>query len=526
MLKKYHEFVPKSITFLKKYNFNFFKKDLFAGVTVGIVAFPLAMAFAIASGVSPERGLYTAIVAGFLIAFLGGTRVQIGGPTGAFVVVVYGIIERQGYDGLVLATLIASFFLIGMGVMRLGNLIKYIPHPLVVGFTTGIAGIVFTAQIKDFFGLQTGPMPAAFLQKWEIYFHCIDTFDPWSIGVAIASLGIILLARRYLSSLPWGIIAIVLATTLCYLLDIPVDTISSRFGTLPTSLPFPSLPSNFSRVFELIPDALTIAFLAGVESLFSAMIADNLTGFRHKSNCELIAQGFANMASALFGGMPATAAIARTATNIKSGAETPVAGMIHAAVVFLIMVSFSQIAGYIPLAALSAVLMVVAWNMSELSHFWQLLKAPKGDVAILLTSFTLTLLVDITVAVEAGMVLAAFLFLKKMSNQEHVILKEQAPIAPDVTLYEMKGPFFFGVADRLKDVIRRMEEGELSDSATCFVLRMKDVPSLDATGVHALKEFQRKLALREKRLILSHVQKEPEKLMRNFGLGPWIGEEP
>jgi SulP family sulfate permease len=414
---KFHEFIPKSFLYLRNgYRFATFKKDLLAGLTVGIIALPLAMAFAIASDVSPERGLYTAIVAGFLISLLGGSRVQIGGPTGAFVVIVYGIIQRTGYEGLCLSTIIAAFILILLGIFRIGSWIKYVPNPLITGFTTGIAVIIFSTQIKDFFGLQIGTPPADFLEKWMAYFKAFPTFDPLTVSLAAGTLGLIVLLRRFTPWLPWGICAIVVATAICMLLHLPVETIHSRFGEIPRSLPTASLPrfsipiDNFKEIFI---DGITIAFLGAIESLLSAVIGDGLTGGRHRSNCELIAQGIANFGSIIFGGIPATGAIARTAANVKTGAQTPVAGMIHAVVLFLILYCLAPIVSQIPLAALSAVLIMVSWNMSEMNHFARLLKAPNEDRIILLTAFFLTVFVDIIMAISMGMILACFFFMKR-----------------------------------------------------------------------------------------------------------------
>jgi len=520
MLKKYQEFIPKSILFLRKYNRSYFKKDLVAGVTVGIVAIPLAMAFAMASGVEPERGLYTAIIGGFLISFLGGCRVQIGGPTAAFVVVVYSVVQRHGYDGLVLATVLAGLMLLAMGFFRLGSLIKYIPHPLVTGFTSGIAVVVFSAQMKDFFGLNLAHVPADFLEKWHAYFQAAGTWNPTVLIVALASFGLILFLRRYYPSVPWGICSIALATAICWGFDIPVDTITSRFGQVPRTLPSPGLDLDLTEILKVLPDAITIALLAGIESLLSAVIADGMTGGRHKSNCELVAQGFANIGSVFFGGIPATAAIARTATNIKSGAQTPVAGMIHAAVIFLTMLAFAPLVGHIPLAALAAVLVMVAWNMSEAYHFVHLFKAPKSDVLILLAAFFLTVLVDLTVAVEVGMILAAFLFMKRMGDMQHVIQFESRHPERGIEVYEMKGPFFFGVVDRLKDIFQNFET-----PPKIFILRMRHVPVLDATGLHALREVHHRCKIENTRFVLIDIQTEPLKLLTKFGLTELIGDE-
>lgn len=522
------EFIPKSIDCLRNYSFQIFKKDLAAGVTVGIIALPLAMAFAIASGVRPDQGLYTAIIAGFLMSFFGGSRVQIGGPTGAFVVVIYDIVQRQGYEGLVLATVVASVLLVIMGLCRLGTLIKYIPYPLITGFTSGIAVIIFSAQIKDFFGLRIENIPADFLEKWQAIFKALPTFDGTTLLLSGGCVLFIVLIRRFLPSIPWGIAAIALATFFCWAFHLPIETVGSRFGQVPRMLPAPSFPSlalDFESLKNILPDAITIAFLAGIESLLSAVIADRMIQSTHKSNCELIAQGIGNFGSILFGGIPATAGIARTAANIKTGARTPVAGMIHAAVVFLFILVLAPVAALIPLPALAAVLIVVAWNMSEVMHFRRLFRAPVGDVAVLLSTFLLTVLVDITVAVEMGMVLAAFLFLRRMSKTSPII----SPFHPEkempqgVSFYEIHGPFFFGVADHLKQVQAQLGSSEKVPSVC--ILRMKKVSMLDATGMHALREFYYQCKEKNTTLVLVELRQQPGKLIRKFGLEELIGEQ-
>jgi SulP family sulfate permease len=390
-------FVPKSVQYLRGYTFALFKSDLLAGVGVGIIALPLAMAFAIASGVPPERGLYTAIVAGFLISALGGSRVQIGGPTGAFVVILYDIMQRTGYAGLCTSTLLAAAILILLGLFRLGSWIKYVPHPLIVGFTTGIAVLIFSSQVKDFFGLQMATPPADFIAKWIAYVQALPTLDPTISLLSAGTLALILFLRRYVPKIPWGILAIAVATGTATFGHLSVATIASRFGEIPRSLPWPDLSCfsfSLGLTQEVWIDAVSIAFLGGIESLLCAVVADGMMGGRHRSNCELIAQGIANLGSILFGGIPATGAIARTATSVKMGAKTPVAGMIHALTLLAILLFLAPIVSAIPLCALAAILFVVAWNMSELSHFIRLLRAPLGDRFILLTAFLLTVFVE------------------------------------------------------------------------------------------------------------------------------------
>jgi len=533
-LKNWRVFVPKSVECLKEYKFSTFRKDLFSGVTVGIIALPLALAFAIASGVAPERGLFTAIVAGFLISLLGGSRVQIGGPTGAFVVVVYSVVQRFGYEGLVLATLIAAILLLIAALCRLGTWIKYIPYPLTIGFTSGIAVIIFSSQMRDLFGLNTGTLPADFIEKWSVYFSAFPSLDLTTTLLGLGTLVFILIIRKVAPVIPWGISAIILATLITTFFHLPVETIQSRFGELPRTLPTPNF-SLFSFTWDelhrLIPDAITIALLAGIESLLSALIADGMTGGKHKSNCELMAQGIANLGSIIFGGIPATGAIARTAANVKTGAQTPFSGVIHAITLFLIIFFFAPIVSYIPLAALAAVLVMIAWNMCEASRFIHLFKAPLGDVGVLLTAFLLTVFVDITAAVEVGMIFAALLFMKRMSDHPEALplpLKEEEEEMPiskkeipkEIEIYEIEGPFFFGMADTLKDVLSSIEK-----PPKVFILRLRKVPVIDASGLFALKEFYLKCKRQETTLMLSGVQKGPLKTLRKFGLNTLIGEE-
>ena len=517
MLKNYQEFIPKSFYVLRRYSLSLLKKDFASGVTVGIVALPLAMAFAMASGVEPERGLFTAIVAGFLISFLGGSRVQIGGPTGAFVVIVYSIVERHGYDGLALATLLAGGLLILMGAFRLGTLIKFVPHPLIIGFTSGLALVVFSSQIKDLLGLQMDEAPIQFIDKWAAYYHMLPTLDWVTTALGVGMVAFIFSLKKWAPSIPWGIASIIVATAVTAIFHLPIDTVTSRFGQLPSSLPMPTFNFDFARTLDVLPDAITIAILAGIESLLSAVIADSVTGGRHKPNCELIGQGFANIGAIIFGGIPATAAIARTATNIKTGAQTPIAGMIHATVVMVLLWSCASLVGGIPLAALSAILVVVAWQMSELSHFVKIISTSRGDAAILLTAFSLTVLIDITIAVEVGMLMAAFLFMKRMSDVKHVITLETKLPEQGVEVYKMRGPFFFGVTDRLKNLIMQMDV-----PPKLIVLRMKHVPLLDASAMQALREMSNRCITKGSRLVLVEVQPEPTELLQEYGLGDLI----
>ncbi len=410
-------FMPKLFTVLREgYTRKQFWQDLTAGVIVGIIALPLAIAFAIASGVKPEQGLYTAIIAGFLISALSGSRVQIGGPTGAFIVIVYGIVQQYGYDGLMIATFIAGIMILAMGFARLGVVIKYIPYPVIVGFTTGIALIIFSGQMRDFFGLQMANVPAEFIDKWTVYAEHFATINPHALGIGLLSLAIVVWWPKLTHRVPGSLIAILAATALVHVFNLPVETIGSRFGEVPSHLPKPHVPElSWSLFTKMFSPALTIALLAAIESLLSAVVADGMLGTRHRSNMELIAQGVANIVSPIFGGIPATGAIARTAANIKNGGRTPIAGLVHALTLLLIMLFFAKWAALIPMATLAAILVVVAYNMSEWHLFIKIFRSPRSDVAVLLITFLLTVLIDLTVAIEVGVVLAAFLFMRRMS---------------------------------------------------------------------------------------------------------------
>ena len=497
-------FLPKTFTVLRGYTAGQLGADLQAGVVVGIVAVPLALAFAIASGVPPEKGLVTAVVAGFLISFLGGSRVQIGGPTGAFVVIVYGIVQKHGIDGLLVCTVMAGILLIGMGLARFGGAIKFIPYPVVTGFTSGIALIIFSSEVKDLLGLRMGTVPAPFLEKWTAFARAIGTASPASVAVSVGSLAILLFWPRVSKKVPAPIVAILVSSAAVALLRVPVETIGSRFGAFPAALPAPRWPAiSAASVRELFSPALTVALLAAIESLLSAVVADGMIGSRHKSNVELVAQGVANIGSALFGGIPATGAIARTATNVKNGGRTPVAGMMHAAVVLLVLLAFGRWIALVPLATLAAILTLVAYHMSEWHAFATLFRAPKSDVAVLLATFLLTVLVDLTVAVQVGIVLAAFLFIRRMAEVTNVesVAREfrEAPdglmladpggvarraIPKGVEVYEVNGPFFFAAAEKLKDVL-----SFVARPPKVFILRMRNVPAIDATGMRVLDDL-------------------------------------
>ncbi len=529
---------PKLYSVLKGYNKKLFTHDLFAGLTVGIVALPLAMAFAIASGVPPERGLFTAIIAGFLISFLGGSRVQIGGPTGAFVVIVYGIMATYGYEGLVYCTLIAGAILILLGVFKMGGLIRFIPFPVTTGFTSGIAVVIFSTQIKDLLGLTMGTPPVDFHEKWIAYAMHIHSINP---AAAIIGAGVILtivVLRRFYPRLPAMLIAMVLAAIVATVFHLDIETIGSRFGDLPRTLPMPIFPAvNFSTIQHLMIPAFTVAMLAAIESLLSATVADGMIGSKHRSNMELVAQGVANIGSAIFGGIPATGAIARTATNVKSGAKTPIAGIIHALTLALVLLFFAPYAKLIPLAALAGILVVVSYNMSEIEHFRRLLKAPKSDVAVLLLTFLLTVFIDLTVAVEVGLVLSALLFIKRMAEVTNIGMitrdlkgddeEESDPnsitirqVPQGIEVFEIQGPFFFGAAESFKDAIRGIES-----PVPVIILRLRNVPAIDATGMHALREFLYSCKKENTALILSGVHAQPLFAMQGSGLWDEIGEE-
>lgn len=525
-------FKPKILTVLGEgYGFDHLRSDALAGLTVAVVALPLAMALAIASGATPDKGLVTAVVAGFLISALGGSRFQIGGPTGAFVVVVFNVIAQHGYDGLLLATLMAGAMLMVAGLLRFGDWIKYIPEPVVTGFTAGIAVIIFTSQLKDLFGVTLEELPAEFLPKLEALWAVRETLNPAALGIALAALAVILLLRRYAPRVPAFLVAVAGASLAVPLLGLPVETIGSRFGEIPSSLSLPRLPVfTLQQAVEVLPSAFTIAFLAGIESLLSAMVADGMTGARHRSNCELVAQGIANGASACFGGLPATGAIARTATNIRAGARSPVSGMLHAAFLLAFMLLAAPLAAYVPLASLAAVLVIVAWNMSEIDKFRHLLGAPPGDAAVLLVTFGLTVLVDLTVAIEVGVVLAAILFMHRMAQVVQVekgvgflqgdVDDAQLPaldyafqtLPPGVEMFSLRGPLFFGAARSLRDALDAMPT-----PPRVFILRMRNVPMIDSSGVAALSDFIRRCNARGVAVIVSGIRPQPREVLARMG---------
>ena len=526
-------FSPAFLTTLREgYTRERLLRDVGAGVTVGIVALPLAMAFAIASGTTPERGLFTAIVAGFLISALGGSRFQIGGPTGAFVVIVSSVIARHGYEGLVAATLLAGVFLILMGIFRFGKLLQFIPYPVTTGFTAGIGVFILSSQFKDFFGLPMETVPSEFLDRIVACISAMPSFSPAALAVGLGTLGVMIAIRRTIPRIPAHIAGIVAATAAAWALGLDVETIGSRFGGIPASLPRFSPPVDFLHtMLGVVPEALTIALLAGIESLLSAVVADGMTGERHDASTELMAQGVANIGSALFGGIPATGAIARTATNIRAGGRTPLSGMVHAATLTAFILCCAPLAARIPLAGLSAVMVVVAWDMSELHRFRRLFRAPKSDSLVLVVTFLLTVFVDLTVAVQVGVVLAAMLFMRRMSDLSSINLvtpfrqqkgSDGAALIGHarVVCYEIDGPFFFGMAHRFVDVMRFTR-----NVPDFLILRMRHVPSIDATGIESLEVVIRKIRNKGAQVFLSGVNESVRRSLRNMGTEELLGAE-
>jgi len=530
-------FKPKLFTVLPELKKEQLGRDIISGILVGIVALPLAIAFAIASGVSPEKGLVSAVIGGFLISFLGGSRVQIGGPTGAFIVILYGIVQQYGVNGLMIATIMAGVILIIMGFSQLGSLIKFIPYPVIVGFTSGIAVIIFSSEIKDFLGLQMTSVPADFIDKWVAYVEAFPTVSPDTVMVGAVALLIIIFWPKVSRKIPGPLIALIVTTVAVRMLHLDVDTIESRFGDISASIPTPSFPSlDLATVRHLIMPATTIAILGAIEALLSAVVADGMIGGRHKSNMELVAQGVANIAAPLFGGIPVTGAIARTATNVKNGGRTPVAGIVHSIVLLAIMLVFGSWAKLIPMPTLAAILIVVSWNMSEHHVFRQLLKSPKSDVAVLLTTFGLTVIFDLTIAIEVGMLLSVILFMQRMASMSNVgivtgelkdeedtsdpntIITRSIPSGVDV--FEISGPFFFGAASKFKDAMH-----VVGKAPAIRIIRMRKVMSIDATGLNMLKELVSDCRKTNTQLILSGVHAQPIFAMQQYGLADEIGEE-
>lgn len=539
MLFNFH-FKPKFFETIKTYNRQKFIADLMAGTIVGIVALPLAIAFGIASGVSPEQGLKTAIIAGFVISFLGGSSVQIGGPTGAFIVIVYGIVQQYGIDGLMIATLLAGVMLVLMGVFKLGTVIKFIPYPVVIGFTSGIAVTIFSTQIKDLFGLQMQAVPADFVDKWIAYFQHFNSTNVWALGIGLLSIVVIIFGGKLIKKIPGSLIAIIGMTVIAYFLReyggiTVIETIGDRF-TINAELPTPhGLNLSMDLIIRLLPPAFTIALLGSIESLLSATVADGVTGDRHNANTELVGQGVANILSPLFGGIPATGAIARTMTNINNGGRTPVAGMIHAIVLLLILLFLGPLTAYIPMACLAGVLVVVAYNMSEWRTFKSMLSNPKSDVGVLLTTFLLTVFFDLTIAIEVGLLLALLLLLKRLSETSTIsIFKNEIPLSdiegnptdevlhiePGIEVYEIEGPFFFGIASKFDEATKLV-----GNKPKIRIIRMRKVPFIDSSGIHNLENLIRMADAEGIQIILSGVNPKVHKTLKKAGINTRLGEE-
>ena len=540
---KAFEFKPKLFDTLKHYSKADFMTDLMAGIIVGIVALPLAIAFGIASGVSPEKGIITAIIAGFIISFLGGSKVQIGGPTGAFIVIIYGIIQEYGLEGLMIATMMAGVLLILLGVFKLGTVIKFIPYPIIVGFTSGIAVTIFTTQIADIFGLQFGDekIPGDFIGKWILYFHHFDTVNWWNVIVSVVSVFIIAITPKFSKKVPGSLVAIILVTVGVYFLKMYggitcIDTIGDRFS-IQAQLPEAAVPQlDWEAVKNLFPVAITIAVLGAIESLLSAAVADGVIGDRHDSNTELIAQSIANLATPLFGGIPATGAIARTMTNINNGGRSPIAGIVHAVVLLLILLFLMPLAQYIPMACLAGVLVIVSYNMSGWRVFKGLLKNPKSDVTVLLITFFLTVIFDLTVAIEVGLVIACVLFMKRVMETTEIsvitdeidpnkesdleVHEEHLIIPQGVEVYEINGPYFFGIATKFEEIMAR-----LGDRPQIRIIRMRKVPFIDSTGIHNLTTLCKMSQKENINIILSGVNEKVHAVLEKSGFYELLGKE-
>lgn len=537
------DFKPRLLQCLKNYNRKTFVADLMAGIIVGIVALPLAIAFGIASGVTPEKGIITAIVAGFVISALGGSKVQIGGPTGAFIIIIYGIIQQYGMEGLTIATLMAGVFLILFGFLHLGTIIKFIPYPIVVGFTSGIAVTIFTTQVKDLFGLNIASVPSDFIEKWICYFNNFSTIDLWSSVIGIVSVVIIMLTPKVSKKIPGSLVAIIVMTVVALLLKQfagveSIETIGDRFA-ISNSLPEATVPAlSWETIKNLVSPAITIAILGAIESLLSAAVADGVIGDHHNSNTELIAQGVANLASPIFGGIPATGAIARTMTNINNGGRTPIAGIVHAVVLLLIFLFLMPLAKYIPMACLAGVLVVVSYGMSGWRSFLALMKNPKSDVTVLLITFFLTIIFDLTIAIEVGLIIACLLFMRRMSETTdvHVISNEINPddedsdmhlgniehltIPKGVEVYEINGPYFFGAGNRFEEIM-----ATLGDRPQVRIIRMRKVPFVDSTGIHNLTNLCEMSQKEGIQIVLSGVTEKVHSQLNKAGFYDIVGQD-
>ncbi|ELC8424402.1 sulfate permease [Clostridium perfringens] len=531
---------PKLISLLDDKENGFSKeqffKDLIAGIIVAIIALPLSIALGISSGVSPEKGLITAIIAGFIISLLGGSRVQIGGPTGAFVVIVFGIIQNHGVDGLIIATFMAGIILILFGLLRFGSLIKYIPYPITVGFTSGIAVTLFSTQVKDFLGLSMTKTPSEFIPKWEAYISHMNTTNLYTLAIGLLALIILIFWPKINKKIPGSLIALIVTTLVVFIFNLPVATIGSQFGKISSNIPMPHIPNlNLNTLKALIGPAFTIALLGGIESLLSAVVSDGMIGDKHNSNAELIAQGIANMGSSLFGGIPATGAIARTAANVKNGGRTPISGIVHSITLLLIMLVFMPLAKFIPLTTLSAILIIVSYNMSEWRTFKAILKAPKSDIAILLTTFFLTVLFDLVIAIGIGMVVSMCLFMRRVATSIEVnelnendcsdksnidTDMENLKVGENVLVYDIRGHLFFGAVDTFMNTMK-----EINDDAKVLVLRMRHTKTLDVTGYKQIKNIALSCKSRNMTLIISELQEQPKKVMRLMGFIDTLGED-
>ena len=531
---------PKLISLLDDKENGFSKeqffKDFSAGIIVAIIALPLSIALGISSGVSPEKGLITAIIAGFIISLLGGSRVQIGGPTGAFVVIVFGIIQNHGVDGLIIATFMAGIILVLFGLLRFGSLIKYIPYPITVGFTSGIAVTLFSTQVKDFLGLSMTKTPSEFIPKWEAYISHMNTTNLYTLAIGLLALIILIFWPKINKKIPGSLIALIVTTLVVFIFNLPVATIGSQFGKISSNIPMPHIPNlNLNTLKALIGPAFTIALLGGIESLLSAVVSDGMIGDKHNSNAELIAQGIANMGSSLFGGIPATGAIARTAANVKNGGRTPISGIVHSITLLLIMLVFMPLAKFIPLTTLSAILIIVSYNMSEWRTFKAILKAPKSDIAILLTTFFLTVLFDLVIAIGIGMVVSMCLFMRRVATSIEVNeLNENdcsdksnidtdmknLKVGENVLVYDIRGHLFFGAVDTFMNTMK-----EINDDAKVLVLRMRHTKTLDVTGYKQIKNIAISCKSRNMTLIISELQEQPKKVMRLMGFIDTLGED-
>lgn len=531
---------PKLISLLDDKENGFSKeqffKDLIAGIIVAIIALPLSIALGISSGVSPEKGLITAIIAGFIISLLGGSRVQIGGPTGAFVVIVFGIIQNHGVDGLIIATFMAGIILVLFGLLRFGSLIKYIPYPITVGFTSGIAVTLFSTQVKDFLGISMTKTPSEFIPKWEAYISHMNTTNLYTLAIGLLALIILIFWPKINKKIPGSLIALIVTTLVVFIFNLPVATIGSQFGKISSNIPMPHIPNlNLNTLKALIGPAFTIALLGGIESLLSAVVSDGMIGDKHNSNAELIAQGIANMGSSLFGGIPATGAIARTAANVKNGGRTPISGIVHSITLLLIMLVFMPLAKFIPLTTLSAILIIVSYNMSEWRTFKAILKAPKSDIAILLTTFFLTVLFDLVIAIGIGMVVSMCLFMRRVATSIEVnelnesdcsdksnidTDMENLKVGENVLVYDIRGHLFFGAVDTFMNTMK-----EINDDAKVLVLRMRHTKTLDVTGYKQIKNIALSCKSRNMTLIISELQEQPKKVMRLMGFIDTLGED-